>query len=288
MARAVVMAGGGPVGVAWYAGLAQGLAEGGVDLRDTDYLVGTSAGAIIGSWLASGATTDELIAASERRAARSLTFDAQAMLDAFTLFAEAEGEVTPETARRIAAIASAADCLDPAQYRERILVAVPEVDTWPAPLRVTTVDAETGELRVHGPDDDVPLADAVVASSTVPGVGRPATVDGRPHIDGGLRSFSNADLAADLPGVDHAVIILTATERMPLIGPGIRRDLDRELAVLDAADVDRYVLEPREEDGIGPDLYGADQVELAVESGRARGRKEADGLRAWLDERPRG
>src|ERR1700691_5826284 len=48
----LVLGGGGPVGAAWYAGLASGLAEDGIDLGLADVIMGTSAGAWAGGWLA--------------------------------------------------------------------------------------------------------------------------------------------------------------------------------------------------------------------------------------------
>jgi NTE family protein len=53
MTRALVLGGGGPVGVAWESGLAVGLAQAGVVTGDADLIVGTSAG--IDRRLAAGA-----------------------------------------------------------------------------------------------------------------------------------------------------------------------------------------------------------------------------------------
>ena len=55
--RAVVLGGGGPVGVAWELGLAAGLAAGGIDLTAADLVVGTSAGSSLASALAQGGDT---------------------------------------------------------------------------------------------------------------------------------------------------------------------------------------------------------------------------------------
>ena len=54
MTRALVLGGGGPVGIAWEAGLIAGLAEGGVELAEADFIMGTSAGSFVGSQLAMG------------------------------------------------------------------------------------------------------------------------------------------------------------------------------------------------------------------------------------------
>ena len=43
MTRALVLGGGGPIGIAWESGLVAGLAEGGVDLSTADFIMGTSA-----------------------------------------------------------------------------------------------------------------------------------------------------------------------------------------------------------------------------------------------------
>ena len=60
MKRALVLGGGGVVGVAWESGLVHGLAEGGVDLRRADLIVGTSAGSAVGTRIAAGHPPEEL------------------------------------------------------------------------------------------------------------------------------------------------------------------------------------------------------------------------------------
>ena len=62
MTRALVLGGGGPVGVAWEVGLAAGLEEEGIRLADADLVIGTSAGSIVGAMLALGRPTAELLA----------------------------------------------------------------------------------------------------------------------------------------------------------------------------------------------------------------------------------
>src|SRR6267378_5880441 len=55
MTRALVLGGGGPVGIAWESGLVAGLAQAGVDLGRADFTMGTSAGSFVGARLALGA-----------------------------------------------------------------------------------------------------------------------------------------------------------------------------------------------------------------------------------------
>ncbi|MBM3141309.1 MAG: patatin-like phospholipase family protein, partial [Chloroflexi bacterium] len=52
--RAVVLGGGGTVGIAWQSGLMAGLERGGVRPGDADLIVGTSAGSVVGAQLALG------------------------------------------------------------------------------------------------------------------------------------------------------------------------------------------------------------------------------------------
>jgi len=49
MTQAVVLSGGGAVGIAWQTGVVAGLAEGGIDLARAEKIVGTSAGSAVAS-----------------------------------------------------------------------------------------------------------------------------------------------------------------------------------------------------------------------------------------------
>ena len=60
MTRALVLGGGGPVGIAWESGLMAGLAQAGVDLGQADFTMGTSAGSFVGARLALGSEVKTL------------------------------------------------------------------------------------------------------------------------------------------------------------------------------------------------------------------------------------
>jgi NTE family protein len=64
--KALVLGGGGPVGVGWETGLAAGLEEEGVRLADADLIVGTSAGSIVGAQLAMGRSPQEMLATQRK------------------------------------------------------------------------------------------------------------------------------------------------------------------------------------------------------------------------------
>ena len=56
--RALVLGGGGATGIAWEAGVVAGLADLGVDLRNADTMIGTSAGSVVAAHLRAGTDLD--------------------------------------------------------------------------------------------------------------------------------------------------------------------------------------------------------------------------------------
>lgn len=202
--RALVLGGGGVTGVAWELGLLAGLADAGIDLLAADLFVGTSAGSVVAAQVTSGAPLAELYQSqlagtgsevSARIGPRTLAGIGLAML-----------RTRDERAfrRRVGRMALAARTMPEPERRAIIASRLPS-HTWPAArLRVTAADAETGEFVVFDRDSGVPLVDAVGASCAVPGVWPPVTIGGRRYIDGGIRSATNADLAAE---ADRIVIV---------------------------------------------------------------------------------
>src|SRR4029077_19401592 len=101
---------------------------------------------------------------------------------------------------------------------------------WPEQrLVITAVDAESGEPRAFDRDSGGGLIDAVAASCARPLVWPPITIGGRRYIDGGVRSATNADLAA---GCDRVVVLAPITvalrrssaikNQLASLGPGVR------------------------------------------------------------------
>ncbi|HEY2193239.1 MAG TPA: patatin-like phospholipase family protein [Actinomycetospora sp.] len=67
------------------------------------------------------------------------------------------------------------------------------VHEWPhVPLRITAVDAHTGEVAVFDGHTGVALDDAVTASCAVPGVWPVVPIGDRVYIDGGVASLAHA------------------------------------------------------------------------------------------------
>lgn len=202
--RALVLGGGGPVGVAWEIGLLAGLAEAGVDLAGADLVVGTSAGSVVGAQVAAGTDLEQMYAA--QLAATAAEIPARLGIGQLIRWGWVSlryGD-TDRGRARIGAMALAARTVPEAERRAVIESRMP-VREWPSRrLLVTAVDAGSGGFVVFDRDSGVGIVDAVGASCAVPGVWPPVTIDGRRYVDGGVRSAANVDLAA---GYERVVVI---------------------------------------------------------------------------------
>jgi len=83
-------------------------------------------------------------------------------------------------------------------------------------LRIVVADAESGAARILTGDSEGPLGVAVAASCAVPGIWPPVTIGDRRYVDGGIRSSTNADLAAEHDGVDIVAAHLVDLDAEPL------------------------------------------------------------------------
>ena len=223
MPKALVLSGGGPLGVAWQTGLAVGLARSGVRLAEADMIVGTSAGSVVGAQLALGKEMGALLAqvehfwagqarsAGESGAAGGAHTDgASAMIGErmqtlLNLMADAttsdEG-IPADTRAALGRFALEADAGPEERFAGAFAFLAGEA--WPARFRCTSVDAETGTFVVWDGRAGESLDRAVASSCAVPGLFPPITVRGRRYIDGGMRSGTNADLAQ---GNDRVLIV---------------------------------------------------------------------------------
>jgi NTE family protein len=218
--RALVLGGGGITGIAWELGLLAGLAERGIDLTGADLVVGTSAGAVVGAQIATGVDVEERYGAQLAEPTGELA----AALDKGTMLRLGLAMIGRPDAQRVRArigkLALRASTVPEAE-RIRVIGERLPVHEWPErALRITAVDAHTGEFVVFDRDAGAPLVEAVAASCAVPGIWPPVTTAGRRFIDGGLRSPVNADLAAGWPRVD--VIAPVVRGIGPLVGVDVQ------------------------------------------------------------------
>ena len=206
---ALVLGGGGITGIAWEVGVLAGLAEAGVDLTGADLVVGTSAGSVVGAQLTGGADLEMLFARQlEPPTGEQAARMTRSALLRYGLAALRSRGDDVGFRRRVGALALAAEQagLTPTEQERLDVIGSRLVShEWPdRDLRVTAVDAGTGEFRVLDRTTGVPLVHAVAASCAVPGVYPPVSIDGRRYVDGGMRSAANADLAE---GCDRVVVL---------------------------------------------------------------------------------
>ena len=240
--RAVVIGCGGVLGIAWSIGVIAGLARDGALLNNADLWIGASAGSVVATNLASGFAIDKLFEEQINGTAEAnevLRSYSQTDVDAKNqlLFEKVRGDLA-QARQRIGAWALRSNTPQLTERRAIIAQRLKQVD-WPQKgLRIVSVNALTGSAKVWDRSSGVPLVDAVAASCAVPGIWPPVPLLGEHHIDGGLRSMTNADLAA---GAGRVLVISPQgySDANPVSG-----HLRNELKVLQANGSQVHVITP--------------------------------------------
>lgn len=226
---ALVLAGGGVVGIAWETGFLLGMQD--VQpaalgrLLDADVLLGTSAGSAVAAQISSGVPLEELYARQLAENTHELTPHVE-VEDLMELFEQGAGDTEPSGAQRLREIgerAASSPTVSEEVRRSVIAKRLPSHE-WPdRHLAVTAIDVETGERVVFRRDSGVPLVDAVAASCAVPVVWPPVTIGERRFMDGGIGSSANVDAATDV----DAVVMLspTAEPGQALFGKSLAAEL---------------------------------------------------------------
>lgn len=222
MKLGLVLGGGGLVGMAYHAGVIQALDDWGLDVAGADLLVGTSAGSIMASYMACGwKPTDffdyahgkhpdvqkdpedpkeqlrrvftPLYSTPIDRVRRSVG-SAFALASARGYYRKLGGGEPGRNLRK----AFPAGMYSTDETRRRFQEDLPQ--EWPdRSLYICAVDLYSGE-RVpfgHPAAPEAPLPEAVLASTSIPGVFPPVKIGDRLYVDGGVTSATSLDLATD-------------------------------------------------------------------------------------------
>jgi NTE family protein len=200
--RALVLAGGGLVGIAWELGVLLGLRQAGADVETWHRVIGTSAGSVVGAAVGSPDGLDALRSADWVESAHQLneylqTLDRACIEEIDALWFEDPAGPDQTTRAEIGRLALAAHTDHEARFIGAIAKVIQTAD-WPARLVTTAVDAQDGAFTTFDRDSGVPVTTAVAASCAIPGVFPPVTIAGRRYVDGGVRSGASADLATGL------------------------------------------------------------------------------------------
>lgn len=226
--RCLVLGCGGVTGLAWEIGVLAGLARQGVDLAAADLFIGCSAGSVAGAQLALGMPPSQLLAMQLRAAdaEQFRPYSQQAVDDKNRELYEKVGADIQQARRRIGAYALRSATPTLAERRAIIAARLGATD-WPGrPLHVIAVDAHTGEGRRFSAADPVDFIDAIAASCAVPGAWPAVPIGQTAYIDGGIRSMTNADMAA---GYRQVVVLAPLGYRA---GNPVSSHLRRELQAL--------------------------------------------------------
>ena len=213
----LVLGAGGLTGQAFHAGVLAGLAEGvGWEADSATLIVGTSAGAGVGTYLRSGLSGTDYAAMLAREPMSAAGSELVSRLGPSgdwstpTLPRSWPKPLHPKVVARL--------LTEPHRVRPEALLGISfpagriDTETWAASLRgltgatwpsgrlwicaVRTDDARRVAFgRAGAPRTDV--ATAVAASSAIPGYFAPVEIDGHRYIDGGVHSPTNADILRD-------------------------------------------------------------------------------------------
>jgi NTE family protein len=174
VSRALVLGGGGLVGVAWQAGLLTGLVDAGVQLGLADLVIGTSAGSVVGAQL----TTNRVLA------------DVVGPMSKLPPFASGIGANLDDLAEMFR------EPPPPTSEDEFVAgFAFLQSAEWPATFRCTSFAIDSGKFKLWDRSDGVELHRAVASSCSIPIVSPAVRISGSRYIDGGARDMLNADLA---------------------------------------------------------------------------------------------
>lgn len=291
MSRALVLGGGGPVGIGWEAGLVTGLADGGVDLRQADLVIGTSAGSVVGAHLRLGTDLADYLktlaeAAADGTADVPRTSDVppgqvEGFVEALKAALAAPGD---EEGRAVIGRFASGAATTITTERQMSFFADLAGRPWPDGFRCTTVETATGRFVMWDAEAGVDLQLGVATSCAVPGIFPAVEVAGKTYMDGAMRSSINADMAK---GHDTVLVIAVVTFDLP---PGLSDPTIGALAARQAAELDEVRRAGAAVDVIGPDqelltltMWGMNLMDstlagAAFDIGRRRGLAEAPGL----------
>lgn len=299
----LVLGAGGVLGGAWLVGALHALAnETGWDPGSADYIVGTSAGSMIGALSASGVPPWFMVAHSGGEEVSLTGADGRPVSEADR---SAGGSYRLHRGVPVLGPGSwrlaLASLARPYRYAPAALLAgwLPEGLVSSDPLRDTVrraaghgwaphpnlwimaSDYEDGQLVAFGRKGapPAPLADAVAASCAVPGFYRPARIGGRRYIDGGVHSVSNLDVLAGL-GLDLVICLnpmssLHAPERQTiaeraagLLRQASGRSLGREAKLVRESGTEVLLIQPtvHDLDAMGSNLMNSRRRHQVIET----------------------
>ena len=281
--RALVLGAGGQAGIAWEVGLSAGLAAEGVDFALAEFILGTSAGSFVGAQLATGIDPQALARvhlAVARDPARKRPLEPLGNTDHLVEYMAkrpADSAPSPSSMAELGRIALAADTIPEEQFVALFAGMFGPAGTWSERFACCTVGARDGAFKVWSKTDDVAIGRAVAASCSVPGLHPPVTIKGSQWMDGGVRSWTNAECVAG-----YGRVLVVAVVKTDMLGH-MTAMLARERVAIEQANGTVALIKPNEQcvELFGDNLMLVSRVADLVEAGIAQGRAEAARVRAF-------
>lgn len=227
--RGIILGGGGVLGGAWAVGALHALElVHGFDARESDVLVGTSAGSVLAALIGSGVSVSDLVKHERGEPVTSgplagFSWDIEAVTGGArpgrpkllpgagawsrTSTAVRRARRMPPTAVLSAFLPTGSKNLDRVSHLIDAVVPMGEwcshPNTW-----IVAMDYESGRRVAFGQPTapTAPLSLAVQASCSIPAWYSPVMIHGRPYVDGGAWSATSADLVANM-GLDEVYVI---------------------------------------------------------------------------------
>jgi NTE family protein len=278
--RALVLGGGGEYFIAWLLGFARGLRSAGVSYDLAEVIVGTSAGAIVGSAIAAdhlGLLSDDFdfFGVFPKLLADLVPTREQnpSQVRARTV-AESAHDASIATIQSIGRAAMAAR--NPSIRNLELMIDVLSLGrSWPSPrFHATTNDCYTGERIVLSQASNIAISHAVCASVSLPGVFGPTWIGDRVCMDGAMcQTSTHVDLIA---GAKRALVVALTdpAERFS----GIPNDIDQELRHVESAGTKTLLIAA---DPGKVHLLSAADIEPALKAGHDRAMREAARVKAF-------
>jgi len=291
----LVLGAGGTLGEAWLRGLLGGIeAEAGLDFRECEYIVGTSAGSIVAATLAAGRRPQagERAAQEWAEAAGSEEPPVEAAGGGVLRSAvRGVGRAGVAATTPLAPLALAGAAPAGRWARAAILRGIPRPQRmlpglhdhlerlgsrFDGRLRIAAVDRASGRRVMFGAPDapPAPVPAAVLASCAIPWVFAPVEIGDREYVDGGVWSPTNLDAAP--AGRGARVLCLAPTAGYPVVAA---RKASAAVAATEAAAVRARgagveLVNPDERtiEAFGRNLMDARRRDRVAAAGYAQGR----------------